>query len=98
MYGGYYCIVAFTHLGNSTVTTAAPLLVTSGPVKYEVVFYSCGRSSVRGGGEEYWLVTVHTHGDFIVLPHRQFRPPAPSPATPLSLIILILSQPVLAPS
>ena len=41
------------HLGNSTgrrtVTMAAPLLLTSGPVRYEAVLYSCGTSPVAGG-------------------------------------------------
>ena len=29
----------------------------------------------------YRFVTVHTHGDFIVLPHLNTRPPAPWPAS-----------------
>ena len=65
------CIVAYTHLengtGHRTATMVAPLLLTSGPVRYEAVLQSCGTSPVGGGG--YRLVTVRTHGDFIVLPH-----------------------------
>ena len=61
------------HLGNGigskTVTMAAPLLLTSGLVRYEAVLHSCGTSPVRGDG--YRLVTVH--GDFIVLPHWNTR-------------------------
>ena len=45
-------------------------------------------------GWVYWLVTVHTHGDFIALPHLETRPPAPWPDSPLSHIILTLSEPV----
>ena len=44
----------------------------------------------------YWLVSVHTHGDFIVLPHWATRPPAPWPDILLSHIFLTLSHPVLA--
>ena len=44
------CIVACAHLGNGTghrtVTLAAPLLLTSGPVRYEAVLHSCGISLV----------------------------------------------------
>ena len=43
----------------------APLLLTSGLVRHEAVLHSCGTGPV---GDEYRLVTVHTHGDFIVLP------------------------------
>ena len=42
------------------------------------------------------LVAVHTHGDFIVLPHRETKPSAPWPAIPLSPIILTLRKPVIA--
>ena len=42
----------------------------------------------------YQLVTVHTHGDFIVPAHWKTRPLAPWPAIPLSHIILTLSKPV----
>ena len=64
------CIVACTHSGNGTgrrtVTFVAPLPLTSGPVRYEAVLHSCVTSPV---GDGYRLVTVRTHGDFIVLPH-----------------------------
>ena len=46
--------------------------------------------------DSYRLVTVHTHGEFIWLPHWETRLLAPIPNTPLSLIIRTLSQPVLA--
>ena len=36
------------------------------------------------------------HGDFIVLPHLETRPPAPTPDPALSHIILTLNQPVLS--
>ena len=78
-------------LGNGTagrtVKMAAPLLVSSGPMRYEAVLYSCGTSPV---------VTVHTHSDFIVLPHLDIRQPASGPHIPFSHIILTPSQPVLA--
>ena len=58
------------HLGNGTghrtVTMTAPLLPTSGLVRYEAVFHNCRTCLV---GEGYQLVTLYTHGDFIVLPH-----------------------------
>ena len=74
----YHCIVVCAYLGNGTgrrtVTMVAPLLLTSGPVRYRTVLHSCGTSPV---GEGYQLVTVCTPGDFIVLPHWDIRPPAP---------------------
>ena len=53
----YCCIVACAHLGNCTgrrtVTMIAPLLFTSGPVRYEAVLHSCGTSPVgRGVGTD----------------------------------------------
>ena len=58
-------IVACSHFGNdtghSTVRMTAPLLLTSGPVKYEAVLHSYG--------DGYQLVTVRTRGGFIVLLH-----------------------------
>ena len=54
MEGSYWCIVACTHLATSTccrtVTMVAPLLLTSGPVRYEAVLHSCGTSPVGDGG------------------------------------------------
>ena len=51
----YNSIVACAHLENGTgcrtVTMAAPLLLTSGPVSYEAMLRSCGTSSV---GERGW--------------------------------------------
>ena len=67
-----------THLengtGRRTATMIAPLLLTSGPIRYEAVLQSCGTSPV---GDGYQLVTVYTHGDVIVLPHWNTRPLAP---------------------
>ena len=60
--------------GRRTATIMAPLLFTSGLVRYEAVLHSCGTSPV---GAEYRLVTVHTQGDFIVLPHWNTRLLAP---------------------
>ena len=40
------------------------------------------------------ILTLSTHGDFIVLPNWYIRPLAPRYSIPLSLIILTLSQPV----
>ena len=97
MTGSYHCIVACTHLGNGTgrrtVTLAVPLALTSGPVRYEAVLYSCGKMPLGRGGGWHQLVTVCTHGDFIVLPHWDIRAPAPCPTIPLSHIILTLSKP-----
>ena len=45
-----------THLGNGsghrTAILVAPLLLTSGPVRYESVLHSCGTSPVEGGGTD----------------------------------------------
>ena len=51
---------------------------------------------LRSYQDEYRLMTVHTHGDLIVLPLWETWPPAPWQDIPLSPIILIISQPVLA--
>ena len=72
VWGVRTCIVACAHLGNSTdkrtATLPVPLLLTSGPVRYEVV---------KPNGGRYQFVTMHTHGDFIGLPHCDFRLLAP---------------------
>ena len=51
VYGEFESLDA--HLGNgigrSTATLAAPLLLSSGPFRYEAVLHSCGASP--GGGE-----------------------------------------------
>ena len=41
-----------------------------------------------GSSYGYWLGTVHTHCDFIALPHWETRPSAPWSIFPLSKIIL----------
>ena len=52
----YRCIVVCAQLGNGTgrrtTTMVAPLLLTSGSVRYEAVLHSCRTSPVgeRGGG------------------------------------------------
>ena len=71
VYGeSYCCIIACTHLGNSTgcrtSTMAAPLLLIIGPERCETVLHSCGTSRWGGG---YQLVKVRTHSDYIVLPN-----------------------------
>ena len=48
--------------------------------RYEVVLHIYRTSLWRG-----WLVTVHTHGSFIVLPYWDIRLLAPWPAIPLTL-------------
>ena len=49
----YRCIVDCAYLGNCpchrTVPKAVPLLLSSGPVKYEAVLPSCGTIPVGGG-------------------------------------------------
>ena len=39
---------------------------------------------LRSYQDGYWLVTVRTHGDFIVLAHWEIRPPTRWPDIPLS--------------
>ena len=43
------------YLGNSTgcrtVTMTAPLLITSGPLRYEAVLHSCETSPIAEGGD-----------------------------------------------
>ena len=58
--------------GRRTVTMAAQLLLTIGPVRYEAVLHSCGTSALGGMGGWYRLVTMRTHGDFIVLTHWEY--------------------------
>ena len=43
-------------------------LASSGPVRCHAVLHGYGTSPLKGGGL-YQLVTVRTHGNFIVLPH-----------------------------
>ena len=56
MGSSYRCIVACAHLRNNTgrrtATMAAPILFTSGLVKYEAVLHSCGTSPVGGMGTD----------------------------------------------
>ena len=74
-----HCIVVCAHLGNGTgrrtVTMAALLLLTSGPMRYEAVLHSCRISPVGEG--VLTCDSVCTHGIFTVLPYWDIRPPAP---------------------
>ena len=82
VYGNlYHCtlrerLMLDAHLKNGTsrrtVTMTAPLLLTSGWVRFEAVLHSYGTSPVGGGGW-YRFVTEHTHGYFIGLPHWDSR-------------------------
>ena len=92
--GGHFIVV---QLGNGTVrrtvTMTGPLLFSSGLVRFEAVLHSCLTSPEE---DRYPLMTLNTHGDFIVLPHWNTWPLAPCPAIPLTHINLILSEPDLA--
>ena len=72
-------IVDSAPIGNGTccrtLTMAAPILLTSGLVRYKSVLHGCCTRSVRVGW--YRLVIVHTYGDSIVLPQWNIRPPSP---------------------
>ena len=57
-------------------------------VSWLVVKSSTSLQYWRSYQDGHWLVTVRTHGDFIVQPHSEIRPPAPWPNIPLSPIIL----------
>ena len=59
-----------------------------------LVFYVVATYKVMSLGNRF--VTVHTHGDFIVLPPWEIGSPALLPHIPLSHIVLTLSQPVVA--
>ena len=48
----------------------------SGLAKCEAVLHGYGTSLLEGGGL-YQVVTVHSHGAFIVLAHWETRPTAP---------------------
>ena len=50
---------------------------------------------LRSYQDGHWLVTVRTHGGFIVLPNWGIRPPAPWLDTMLSTIVLVSPSPVL---
>ena len=58
------------------------------------LYFTVGGQAQWGGG--YRLVTVYTHGVFIVLLHWDIRPPTSWHAIPLSHIILTLSKLVLS--
>ena len=86
----YRSIVVCEHLGNGTgrrtVTMVALLLLSSGPVRYEAVLDSCGTN--RGVG----LTCDNTHTWRLSLGQQAAGTMTCYP----SLIILTLSQPVLA--
>ena len=53
---------------------------------YQIMLFLCCFTSsqhLKSYGDGYRLVTVHTHGDFIVLPHWETRPSASWPPTQL---------------
>ena len=94
----YRCIVACANLGTGTghrtMTLAAPLLLNSGPVRYETMLHRCGTSPVGSGGVPT-CDSVHSQRFYsdASLGHQA---PAPWTAIPLSLISLTLSQPILS--
>ena len=51
---------------------------------------------LRSDQDKYRLVTMHTHGDFVMLPNWETRLPVACPDIPLSRIFLTLNQPVFA--
>ena len=59
-------------------------------------FSSASLQRLRSYQDGYWLLTVHTYSECIVLSHWEIRLPAPWPDIPLCHIILTLSEPVLA--
>ena len=83
MGSSYRCIVACADIGNGTghrtAIMAIQLLLTSGLVRHEAVLHNGGTSPARGGGGGcvHRLVTVCTHGDFIMLPYWDIRLLAP---------------------
>ena len=74
----YVCMMGglcrFHGTGCRSAAMAAPL-ASSGPARCKAVLHGYGTSPLEG--ELYRLVTVCTHGDFIVLPHWNTRPLAP---------------------
>ena len=62
--------------GSCCRSIAIAALVSSGLARCEPVLHYYGTSPLE---KEQWyqLVTVRTHGNFIVLPHWNMRPPAP---------------------
>ena len=44
----YSCLHTLRELSDRTVTLVKPLLLTSGVVRYEAVFHSCGTSPMEG--------------------------------------------------
>ena len=62
---------------------------------YALLFCFASSQHLRSYQYEHRLMAVHTHDDFIVLPHWETRPPGSGPDIPLSHIILTLSQPIL---
>ena len=77
----YLCIMMgglcrFRSTGYRSVVMAAPP-ASSGVMRCEAVLHGFGTSPLERGGEVHQLVTVHTHVNFIVLPHWNTRPPAP---------------------
>ena len=64
----YSCLMHTKEMAQvtGTATRLAPLLFTSGSVRYEALPHSCGTNPVLGMGTD---ISQCTHGVFIVLPH-----------------------------
>ena len=96
--GSYVCKIGvscwYCGTGCRSVAMVAPL-ASSGLARCKVVLHGYENKPIGGGGL-YWLVTVWTHGDFIVLPHWNIRPPTPWSAIPLSQIFQTLTELVIA--
>ena len=74
----------FRSTGCRSAAMVAPL-ASNGLATCEDVLHGYGKSPLEGEGL-YRLVTVRSHGDFIVLPHWNTRPPAQLPAIQLNRI------------
>ena len=83
----------FCGTGCRSEAMATPL-ASSDPARCEAVLHGYETRPLEGGVHQF--ATVCTHGNFIVLPHWNTRPPAPLPDIPLSRIILTLREPFLA--
>ena len=78
MGGLYYCCARLGNgAGRRTDIGGTTTILTRAPVRYEAVLQSYEPVPPPSGGGGYWLVAVRTHGDFIVLPYWNTRPPAP---------------------
>ena len=84
----YLYLEPANHCGNCPNSAIIKLLYSCiQPIVY-VCYCITPQEHLRSYQDWYRLVTVHTHGDFIVLPHCETRPSAQWPDIPLSNIIL----------